>query len=128
MHCAYRSKEFARLIGDDLGFSLLQLSSGSALNSSAAIGSAGTPGRPTSSSAQLNQQLLSAQGSPVVLAAVLEVLEALLHTVGPCLRTLVESFVRQVYLRALMQTYSLFLDQVLTTVSLLTCGNTYLGH
>ena len=37
---------------------------------------------------------------------------ALVQTAGPCMRILVESFVRQVYLKALVQTYDLFLDQV----------------
>lgn len=48
----------------------------------------------------------------MVLTAVLSLFEALLHVTGPALRILVESFARQVYLRALMQTYSLFVDQV----------------
>jgi hypothetical protein len=113
---SHRSKEFARLVGDELGFALLQLSGGSAgaPGSGSAANGASTPVR-SSSGQLLGQQLLSSQGSPAVLSAVLGVFEALLHVAGPCLRILVECFVRQVYLRALMQTYQIFIDQVSST-------------
>lgn len=106
-------------MGDELGFSLLQLSGGSA-GAGAGPGSAGavtgtsTPARSNGgSSPTLGAQLLSMpSGPPVVLSAVLGVFEALMHVTGPALRILVEGFARQVYLRALVQVYSLFKDQV----------------
>jgi hypothetical protein len=104
-------------VGDGLGFALLQLSGGSA-GASAAAGSgasagASTPGRLNGSSHGFSPQLVSSQGGPpVVLTAVLGVFESLLHVAGPALRILVEGFARQVFLRALMQTYTLFIEQV----------------
>ncbi len=97
-----RSKEFARLLSDELGFNLLQLCAGSS-SSNVSVGGNGSqspvPGVPS-------------QHSPAVLSAVLGVFGSLVQTAGPCLRILVESFVRQVYLKALIQTYDLFIDQV----------------
>lgn len=104
-----RSKEFNRLLTDDLGFSLLQLSGG------CSRGSAGAGGGKTAAAAAPAQGSgtgLSTQHGPAVLSAVLGVFGALVQTAGPCMRILVESFVRQVYLKALIQTYDLFLDQV----------------
>ena len=73
---------------DELGFSLLMLSSA----------------RGTSSSGSGN--------GTVVLQMVLSVFGALLSSLGPCLRILAECFVRQVYLKALVQTFGVFSEQV----------------
>lgn len=89
------------MLTDELGFSLLQLSGGSSRGSATTGGGAQSPGPSTST-----------QNSPAVLSAVLNLFGALVQTAGPCMRILVESFVRQVYLKALIQTYDLFLDQV----------------
>lgn len=100
----YSYKEFSRLLTDELGFSLLQLSGGSSRGSAGAGGGTAPAASPTSG--------LSLQHSPAVLSAVLGVFGALVQTAGPCMRILVESFVRQVYLKALIQTYDLFIDQL----------------
>lgn len=92
-------------MSDELGFNLLQLCAGS---SSSNVGAGGN-----GSQSPTPMQGVPSQHSPAVLSAVLGVFGSLVQTAGPCLRILVESFVRQVYLKALIQTYDLFIDQVL---------------
>ena len=91
---------------DDLGFSLLLLSSARTVSGAGGGGVVGTVG----AASALPGTMLPL--SPAVLQAVLSVFVALLNTVGPCMRILVECFMRQVYLKALVQTYNLFSEQV----------------
>lgn len=100
-----RSKEFARVLTDDLGYSLLQLCSASVGNG--ANSKAGAGGGPQA------QQFNAVYSSTTVLSAVMNTFGALLRAVGPRLRILLECFVRQVFLKALIHTQALFIEQVL---------------
>lgn len=99
-----RSKAFGSLLTDEMGYSLLQLCSASVGNgSSSKAGAGGTP---------QSQQFNAAYSSTTVLSAVLSAFGALLRAVGPRLRILLECFVRQVFLKALIHTQGLFIEQV----------------
>ena len=92
------------MLADDLGYSLLQLCSASIGNgSSSKIGASGAP---------QSQQFGAAYSSTTVLSAVLSAFGALLRAAGPRLRILLECFVRQVFLKALIHTQGLFVEQV----------------
>jgi hypothetical protein len=91
--CCRRSPEFRKLVTDDLGFSLLALSS--------ACSEMGSP------------RGNSLAGSLHILQLSLGVFGVLFSAVGPCIRLTVECFVRQVYLKALVQSFDLFNEQVL---------------
>ena len=86
-HTASRSKRFYALFTDELGLSLLLL---------------------------CNVRESYAYPS-TVFQSVLNLFSVLINTIGPCMRIVLECFIRQVVLKALIQTYSFFSYQVFTT-------------
>lgn len=101
----FRSKEFARILTDELGYSLLQLCS-------ASVGTGSSSSKAGSGGSQSPQHFNATYNSTTVLSAVLSTFGALLRAAGLRLRILLDCFVRQVYLKALMHTQSLFIEQV----------------
>ena len=89
-HIASRSKRFYALFTDELGLSLLLL---------------------------CNVRESYAYPS-TVFQSVLNLFSVLINTIGPCMRIVLECFIRQVVLKALIQTYSFFSYQVYTTTNL----------